>query len=333
MRRGAILVALLIVSLSILGLSIKLGTKQRSIAQVEQSYQPAPSALTFAEESDLQRFTQQAIAWVLVWWWPKMNCLQGNEIIEIDVAKLCKELEGQQIQANLITGERMLSIFLPALHIRIDFARLHEMGLGPPKVEFFCENSYEEYAIARKRFNEQVNENMKEAYERVKADPQIGKILEQIQKKADERMPKDEMKRVETITYGVPLLIEPPVEGLESWSEQKKQLYERIIAVVNKEVEEAYCESGNITKVTVPDFNIGDPSIYILIEMSPSRNAFKSEAYIEWIEFDRDLQSGEYGAHHVKTISRVDDLKRFRSLIEQRKIEELNILCPRKSIR
>jgi hypothetical protein len=284
-----------------------------------------PSPLTKSEERDLQRLISQALAWIATWHPAGVGCTDD----QMEMATLIKQHAGEQVELGLRVTETNIGVNIDQLHVYFGFRRLHNLGLGPPKVDYFCESSYEEYIANIKRRSEQTREAHEEAMKRAKSDPLIGDVLRQIREK-QAQIPIGKAERQEVRSYTIPLIEEKQVEPEGYWSEEKKYLYKRIIAVVRKEAEEIYCVPGKIVEITVPDFEIGDTGIFLLAEAQEPHG--KS---VEWIKFDREILSGKYDAYHAKSYElwpseteASDALLRLRDLIRRKKVKTEKITCP-----
>jgi hypothetical protein len=80
---------------------------------------------------------------------------------------------------------------------------------------------------------------------------------------------------------------------------------------------------GVIFQVTVPEFDLGDPSIDVLAQP----NIPAAEARIEWIIFDRDSSNGSYSARLEKAIRSADEIAHTKPIIERRKSRTFRIVC------
>lgn len=74
----------------------------------------------------------------------------------------------------------------------------------------------------------------------------------------------------------------------------------------------------------VPDFEIGDPKIYLLLEASGTRTT------IEWLNFGRDVPSGEYTAELAKNFGLPDEIDIFSRLIKRKQPRQVSVECSAK---
>jgi hypothetical protein len=286
--------------------------------------------LTSGEEADLKRLTDQALSWALLWNTQPSNCLQGDKVAVLDLRKTYEQHRGQQVEMSLVITETNVGVYLAPLHLKLGFLRLKDFGLSPPSTSYFCESTYEEYVAAEKRKVEQQRSVGNQIRERAEADPQISEILKSAEK--DSEVPTSKPQE-QTRSYKVPDLADQPVAAFDSWSEEKKHLFQRIAAIATGKVEEVFCEAGQTTRVLVPDFDMGEPSIYLLVEPPAGVKSSIDETSILWIQFTRNIATGDYDAYLVKTFGLPDELDWYRPLIEKRKARELKVTCRKKPLR
>ncbi|MDQ3920082.1 MAG: hypothetical protein M3348_16575 [Acidobacteriota bacterium] len=131
-------------------------------------------------------------------------------------------------------------------------------------------------------------------------------------------------ERQEVRTYQVPVPADNSVNGSVNWSGEKTTLYEKVVSVISDDIKQYRCNPGELVKVVLPDFNVGDPAVYVLV-IPPGA----SETSIEWVGFMRVRSTGEYDAYHVKSIDLTERTKYRRSMIEQKKMRQLRVSCPK----
>jgi hypothetical protein len=230
----------------------------------------------------------------------------------------------------VVTGTNV-GVYLAPLHMRLGFRLLKDLGLSAPTISYFCENSYDEYITAERHKVEQQRPVDEEIMERAKAAPQISAILRSLENKGSKESPSEVQWEVRT--YTVPDQAKQTVAPFDSWNEEKKHLFERILVIARKEVERVFCESGKSTTITVPDFSVGDPSIYLLVEPPSGDESSIDETSILSIQFTRNDSTGEYDGYLGKTFGLPDELNWYRPLIEKRGAKELSIICRKKRLR
>lgn len=329
MRKVLLALLLLTSVVVIIGVKSRMAARLSTSIPNDKQQETTVSPLTKAEESDLITLTGRTLVRDVTWNPQPTNCPRGNEIEAVDLVKQYRKYEGLEIHATRIIRERWLTVYLSQFHTWLSFRRFHHLGLGPPLVGYFCENSYEEYIAAEEQRLGQAGQISEEIIRRAEADSQMGEILRKL-KEEDFQRTESSPPRHEVWRYRVPSLVERIVELDLSWSEEKKHLYERIIAVVRKEVENFHCVPGKNVQAIVPDFDVGDPDIFVLVEAPQPYG--KS---VEWIRFDRDPPDGKYNAYHAKSHelwpSEADapkDLLRLRDLIRRKKVKLEKMVCP-----
>jgi hypothetical protein len=130
----------------------------------------------------------------------------------------------------------------------------------------------------------------------------------------------DKVTREEVRTYRVPMLTAEAVEPYEAWNDEKRSLYERVLEVARAEAV-LHCQPDKPVLMTVPDFQIGDPDIYVLLDAPATRRT------VEWITFSRDLSSGEFTAEPAKNLGLADEIKPLVPLIKARQVKQLSVPC------
>src|SRR5207248_1359906 len=153
-----------------------------------------------------------------------MGCsdLEGRDF---NLSETIKEVEGQQIQVRLDLRENSLVVYLDALRMYLVFPRLHDRGLAPPIDRHFCEKSYDAAVAAQKQYP-----YFERSKKDVRGDPGMTAIIDEI----NEKYPSadyDKTTRQEARKYQVPILTTKDVSPYAAWSDDHKNLYERIMKV------------------------------------------------------------------------------------------------------
>jgi hypothetical protein len=130
----------------------------------------------------------------------------------------------------------------------------------------------------------------------------------------------------ETTTYIIPSLSETPSSSKETWSGDKELLHKQLVQTIENEL----CFSlsyvaGRPIKVTIPDFKVGDPEIYILLE--GERTKYSDGVSIEWIKFTRKGINGQYSTEAIKNFGLPDETKELIKLIKERRAEQFEAKC------
>lgn len=127
-------------------------------------------------------------------------------------------------------------------------------------------------------------------------------------------------------SYSVAPIVKQLSPAEATWGNDKQQLYARVLEVVQREACFSLSYStGKSVKVTVPDFEVGDPEIYVLFEGPPSKS--NNGTSIEWIDLGRDSSSGAYTAEHMKNFGRPDETKQLAELIRRKRVRETVVEC------
>lgn len=252
-----------------------------------------------------------------------VQCLVNDEIQELDFAETYKKYEGQEIEMGVEIHERSVVVSFDALHTSLSFACLYDSGLSPAEDNLFCENSYKESKAEVSRLQE-INrpgyeEMLKEQRQR---NPKSAEVMDRI-RAVHPSPPEDKIVKEETRRFRMTKLTESHAQEVVNWGEKKKALYHRVLEVVRDQAKFG-CGPGEKVEVTIPDFNLGDPAIYVLMK-GPLYDVGHE---IEWIDFDCDLSTGEYTAQHVKSFGLPDEIRSLVSMIKKKQITQLKLECP-----
>jgi len=239
--------------------------------------------LTQAEERGLDELIPQALTWAVTWVPEPTSCPLGvPEQETLDLTELYKRYEGQEVEMRLDITENNLKVYLVPLQTSLSFARLHNLGLSPPRLDFFCED-----------------------------------------------VPEEVKKHHQVRSYLVAPVVKQPAQSEATWNIEKKRLYEQVLEVIQREACFSVSHApGKSIKVTVPDFNVGDPEIYVLFEGPPSQ--FDNGITIEWINFRRNPSSGDHTAEHMKNFGLPDETRRFAEVIRRKRVRETEVECSKK---
>jgi hypothetical protein len=268
--------------------SITLWMSSKSKKIVPENIKPNSAELTLTqqERTDFASFTQKALAWNKTWTAPT-NCLKDDKIVQLDFADLIRKHEGQQLETKLIITDDELVVAFDPLHLYLVFPRLHSLGLGLPKTGYFCEQTYEEYSGKSRKRIDKINDNSLK----------------------------------ETKWFQFAPIKEAPTEQYNVWDDRKKRLFEHVLAVAT-DAAGWHCNKGDYVSIVIPDFQVGDPSIHVLLK-APGSNT----TTIEWINFYRDSSTGEFIAQHVKNFGLRDEIEPLIPLIKQKQVRAVNIQC------
>jgi hypothetical protein len=282
------------------------------------------SALTPAEERDLQTFVPQTLTWFARWSEPT-NCLWNGEIVESGVAAKYNQFKFQEIPMGLDIGEQDLTVYFDPLHTYVRFKRLHNLGLSPGQPSFNCDSSYAEYKAAVELRNEQMSRQLEESRTLHRAtNPEAAEAMDRFRKL---HAPPAETKarRKEIRSYVLAPFSEDSAKSQDARTSEKKQLYKHILVAIRQHLTSSY-EPGERIWATIPNFGPGDPSVYVLVK----GRYYDTKEYILWVFFDRDPATGEYTAGDSKPLGLHDEIESLVPLIKKRQISEVKISCPKK---
>lgn len=282
---------------------------------VQDNRTTSPAGLTEAEERDLRQLIPQTLSWIAIWRQPT-TCLVSNQIQELDFAATYKKMPNQEIEMDLEIRQRSVEVSFDRLHVSLKFERLYNLGLAPADVNVFCENSYREYKadVARVSAQNPIQPNETRSGEQKKPEEVLNRLRQMHPSPPEDQIIGTESRR-HTIKSEVPA-------STTTDNEEKRVLYGRILEEVRKEIALG-CSRGQTNYVTIPDFNIGDPAVYVLI----NGPYFGGGDYIEWIDFRRDRSSGEYVAQHVKSFGLPAEVDAFVKLIKQKSAKRKTLSC------
>jgi hypothetical protein len=293
-----------------------IGKSEKLIAR--QNFQDTPAALTVEEETTLNKLLDNTLSWIQVWAPGPFNFLKENKIIAYHMPTVFKQQEGHEVEVRLIITNAKLVVYMAQLHIRLTFIRFRGLGLGPPAIIFFGEDSNDNRLIAERQEAQQLKSQ--DAY-----SMDFPELPENLRKELDKKaasLPKGEGQKIENRIYKVPVLGNQLAYPHEPWGAEQEDLYQQVVSIVDDQVKHYYCESGLKIRVTIPYFNLGDPEIYVLVSMSG-----KAKKFVEMIGFTRDFATGQISAYQGKQISRLSELEYWSPQIETNKYTEREIVC------
>jgi hypothetical protein len=300
------------------GFSLKLFSHEKvRTFRITRRQETMASPLSQSEESDLHKLLSQALLSMKTWdGRTDTGCPEVNEK-QFNLTETIKEKEGQEIEIRLDVRENTLVVYLDQLRMYLVFPRLHDKGLAPPIDRQFCEKSYADSVATQKQYP-----YFERSKKTVRGDPGMTAIIDQI----NEKYPSpddDKITREEVRTYRVPTLTAKAVEPYDDWNNEKKDLYKRILEIMQREACLSLSYSPNYpVTVTVPDFNLGDPDIHLLLT-GHSRNS----SSIEWIIFSRDVSNGKYTAEPAKNLGLADEIKPLIPLIKAKQAKQITVEC------
>lgn len=316
MKKIALVLIIATSSLIALGLRSRIFPRKIETRSDRAPQERLASLLTEREERDLQKLVPLALMSIKEWFQP-INCLEREKVAEVNFAEIVKHHEGQGVEMKLDIRENSVIVYLDAMRTYLLFPRLHALGLAPARYDIFCEKSYADKVAAQKQYPYWANSKKS-----VRDDPRMTALVDQLNEKypaADY----DKVVREEVRRYQVPVLTPRRVEPLSTWSDEKRHLYERILEVARKDAI-FQCKPGKRVTMFVPDFEIGDPKIDLLLEAPGTRTT------IEWLNFSRDVSSGEYTAELAKNFGLPDEIEIFSRLIKRKQVSQVSVECPAK---
>jgi hypothetical protein len=318
MKKLAVTLLVLLSLGAVAGFSVKLFSHEKVRAFRNTTRQETmASQLSQSEESDLNKLLSLALMSMKTW-----DARTGTGCPEVDgkpfvLTQEIKEKEGREIEIKLDVRENSVVVFLDQLRMYLVFPRLHDQGLAPPIERQFCEKSYEESVATQKKYP-----YFERSKKTVRGDPGMTAIVDEI----NGRYPypdDDRITRQETRRYQVPILSALPVEPFETWSKEKKLLYERILQIVNTEGCLGLNRAPNSpVTVIIPDFQVGDPEIHLWFKGDSIQHSS-----VEWIRFSREVNSEEYAAEPVKNLGLLDEIKFLVPLIKARQVKQVALAC------
>jgi hypothetical protein len=274
------------------------------------------------EERDLKRWTIQALGFASYWWdIPQCKPVKNGSNIP-KLASAYKEHAGQTIEMGIVFSEKKLIVYFDVLHVYLSFSRLHNVGLSPPEINGFCEESYDQHLVAQDIEEQRLKSVREKIMDKVHSNPVMNQIDQELfgGRSCTEEQ---QIERREVRQIRIPAGVQMPDQPMSSWSDEKGALFGKLLDIVESEVRENYCNSGGKVKVTIPTFDVGDPCIYVLIEL-PDPNA----VFLLWIEFLRDPISGLFGVEVNKEIGLPEEVAFWAPRVRQKALRQLVLGCP-----
>lgn len=323
----SILVVTCIFVTVVLGLAIRGIDSQiiESTPQVNERVLPQ-NILSQTEINELKILTNQTLLWIKIWEPKPWRCKTGEEL---NMPEIFDSLEGKEVEMRIKKLKNNFTVYLISLHLKFDVKRTENSALGIPSVEYFCEDTYEA-RIAVEKQNVQQMQRWKTQVEKhsltipnptILENRRYAKSLKE-ENKEIQTMESEEQAIVETKFYKVPKL-DSNFERNQDITDQKRDLYEQIAFIIQNQAEQFYCASNERIKAVIPEFNIGDPAIYILIK-SPN----SIETSVAWLNFTRNGSTKDFSVYFVKDIELPKDRVNYlSSTIISRQINEFYVDC------
>jgi len=272
-----------------------------------------PIPLTHEEEEGLAQLLPQSLRWVAEWNDHSFVCRERGQINWFDN---WHALQGRTISIKILRSDKHLEVAIEPLHLAFDFLRLHELGLGPALPVHFCENSIEEFLTRKREFAENMTQSSKETIEHLHSDPRMAPLFEHLNEEA--KPFKDSGETIEeSREFKMPLMVSP--QRRTSTSETQQMLVHLAIAAAQKDVLQM-CSPGDRYELIVPEMEVGDPGIYILVKAVKT-----GEICIEDVYFDRN-PSGEYHAFSGKCMDDPEVVALFRGRINSHQPKDGGII-------
>jgi hypothetical protein len=276
-----------------------------SIADEQASSHLSP--LTEAEEKDLSAMTGQVLRWTAQWQPGPHRFLKNGEVVSYSLPQLIKQYAGQEITLNVVLSETSVTVYLVPLHLKYRARRLYNIGLSNPHPEQLTEDTYEACIAEEARLEE-----------RLRA---ISETTSVQMSKATSALETSEEKRQEVRYYRIPMVAASPEKDLER-DKKTAGFYEQLIALAQTSIKQSYCSAGKSFYLTVPEFHLSDPAIYLLVSSS-----HQQDIAVEWFDFYREINSGEFGAYHVKSVELPGERDYWATTIKQWKNKALKVTC------
>ena len=106
----------------------------------------------------------------------------------------------------------------------------------------------------------------------------------------------------------------------------KKNLYGRIVELVKGNACYSLSnESGGKIRITVPDFEVGDPEIYILLQ--GNKTNFSDGVSIDWIRFGLSSEDNQYQPILEKNFGLLDETASRKKIIKENQIRTFEVSC------
>lgn len=314
MKKLALTLIVILSLVVVAGFSLKLLLHGEVTASRTSRQETMASPLSQTEESDLNKLLSLALLSMKTWdGRTDTGCPEVNEK-QFNLTETIREKEGKEIEIRLDVRENSLVVYLDQLRMYLVFPRLHDKGLAPPIDRQFCEKSYEDSIATQKQYP-----YFERSKKTVRGDPGMTAIVDRI----NERYPASDYNKItreESRRYRVPTLTAKAVEPYDAWNDEKRNLYERVLEVAREEAL-LHCQPDKPVRMTIPDFEIGDPDIHVLLDAPATRRT------VEWITFSRDVISGKYTAEPAKNLGLADEIKPLIPLIKAKQAKQVTVEC------
>jgi hypothetical protein len=286
--------------------------KTPSIADTQANSIPSP--LTVAEDKDLSEMTEQVLRWTAQWQPGPHSFLKGGEVISYSLPQLLNQYAGQDIMLNVVRREASVTIYLVPLHLKYTARRLRSLGLSNPHPEYLAEDTYEACIAAEAQLEERLK-SINETLSQLPSKPKTAKNAHTLEQTGVESYQ-------ETRPYRIPSSVVTLPEKDPQRDKQTEDFYSQLIVLAQTTIQNSRCSAGKSFYLTVPEFRPSDPAIYLLVSSS-----HQQDIAVEWFEFFREANSGEFSAYHVKSIELAGEGNYWATKIKQNKINTVKVTC------
>ena len=108
---------------------------------------------------------------------------------------------------------------------------------------------------------------------------------------------------------------------------EKHALFEALIKYANDiACHRLQTDVGQKVKISIPNFEVGDPGIYLLITQKPSEYELSGET-IEWVDFDFNAGKNQFLPKFSKSFGLPDELAHWAKIIRENTLKTLTLPC------
>ncbi len=305
-------VALLLLTVLMIGVKSQVGLlSARDIADQSQS-------VSVEEEAELLRMIPVVTAWIVGWSSDNEPCRNGQNIA---LKAQLEKMSGKQVTAKIEVSKSKIYVSMDELHHRFVFRRTQAKGLYLEKHQPYCGNSYDEDVKENAESSTRALQIMKDMKDKLSA---IGiHVPDESEQSTSIIYREDRLFEISSLIHNK----KPAAEKAAEWGDAKKALYNKILNSVSLD-SRVTCEEDYEIALAIPDFEVDDPGIYVLLNERPGYYNASGQSIV-YLAFSKNDSNTGSEISEVKRIGLEDEVRYFSQKIKEKSSRTTKIICGR----
>lgn len=274
------------------------------------------------EKAELLRMIPHVIAWMVDWYsGDKAPCPEGENIA---LKNQLEKAPNKQVMATIEASRSKIFVTMDALHHRFVFGRTQGKGLYLQTHNRYCTSSYAEHVKKYEDSSKIAIQTMKATLDKLSA---LG-----IKVPSESEEDKVILYR-EDVLFDVSSLLpdkQRHAERKSEWDIAKKSLYNKFLNAVSLD-SRVTCEKGLEIELSIPDFEIDDPGIYLLLIERPGYSNASGRSIV-YLGFRKNDSNTGHEISEIKLIGLEDEVNYFAKKIKEKSPRAEKIICGRSRV-